>query len=255
MTDAMQPGDLGIGLDDLIRTVERLQPEGDEIARLQTAVLLSERLGELGDHLVGHFVDEARRVGASWRAIGDGLGVSKQAAQKRFVPTAGDVPQEGFLSRFTARAREALTAAREAARRLGRAQVGTEHLVAGLVADPQGLSAQAIAAQGVAAADVIAAVEATGAAGATASPEEPLPDHIPFAAESKKVLEAALREAFRRRHNYIGTEHLLIGLLADRRSAGARLLHDLGVTQRATSDWLDATLADLAARKGHPGPA
>jgi len=250
MTDATQPDDLGIGLDDLIGTVERLEPEGDEITRLQTAVLLSERLGELGDHLVGHFVDEARRVGASWRAIGDGLGVSKQAAQKRFVPTAGDVPEEGFLSRFTPRARETLTTAQATARRLGRPQVGTEHLVAGLVADSQGLSAQAIAAQGVTAVDVIAAVDAT----ATAAPAD-LPDHIPFAAESKKVLEAALREAFRRRHNYIGTEHLLVGVLADRRSAGARLLHSLGITQRATAEWLDATFADLAARKGRPAPS
>ena len=162
MTGALQPEDLGLGLDDLIAAVDRLQPESDEIARLQTAVLLSERLGELGDHLVGHFVDEARRVGASWRAIGDGLGVSKQAAQKRFVPTAGDVSQEGFLSRFTPRARDALTAARDTARRLGRAQVGTEHLVAGLIADSQGLSAQAIAAQGVAVAAVLAAVDADG---------------------------------------------------------------------------------------------
>jgi hypothetical protein len=251
---ATQPDDLGIGLDDLVGAVERLQPEGDEIARLQAAVLLSERLGELGDHLVGHFVDEARRVGASWRAIGDGLGVSKQAAQKRFVPTAGDVPQEGFLSRFTPRAREVLTTARDTARRLGRAQVGTEHLVAGLIADSRGLSAQAIAAQGVAAADVLAAVDATATSPEPGVTEEAA-EHVPFAAESKKVLENALREAFRRRHNYIGTEHLLLGLLADRRSTGARLLRELGVTQRATSEWLDAALADLAAHKGGPAPA
>jgi hypothetical protein len=248
VSDWIQPDELGIGLDDLIDAVERLQPEGDEIARLQTAVLLSERLGELGDHLVGHYVDEARRVGASWRAIGDGLGVSKQAAQKRFVPAAGEVPEEGFLSRFTLRAREALATAQATARRLGQAQVGTEHLVAGLVVDSQGLSAQAIAAQGVTAADVVAAVDATGN-----EPGDDLPDHVPFAVESKQVLAGALREAFRRRHNYIGTEHLLLGLLAHRRSAGARLLHELGVTQRATSEWLDATLADLAARKGQAG--
>jgi hypothetical protein len=259
MTGELEPADLGIGLDDLVDTVERLQPEGDEIARLQTAVVLSERLGELGDHLVGHFVDEARRVGASWRSIGDGLGVSKQAAQKRFVPTAGDVPEEGFLSRFTPRAREALTTASATARRLGQDQVRTEHLVAGLVVDGHGLSAQAIAAQGVTAEAVLAAVDATAtsseaATEGAAAPEAALAEHIPFAAESKKVLEGALREAFRRRHNYIGTEHLLIGLLADRRSTGARLLHDLGVTQRRTSEWLDATFADLAARKAHPEP-
>src|SRR5205085_9137895 len=145
----------------LVRTVEGLEPEADDIGRLQTAVVLSGRLGELGDELVGHFVDRARRTGASWREIGDGLGVSKQAAQKRFVSTTGEAEDSGgFLSRFTPRARDVLTVARDTARALGQAQVRTEHLAAGLVVDPDGLSARALAAQDVSAADVRTAVEA-----------------------------------------------------------------------------------------------
>ena len=245
----MEPADLGIDLDDLVRAVEGLQPVGDDVDRLRAAVGFAERLGELGDELVGHFVDRARRAGASWREIGDGLGVSKQAAQKRFVATTGgEEGDEGFLSRFTPRAKEVLTVARDTARSLEQAQVRTEHLVAGLVADPEGLSARAIAAQGVDAGAVQAAVEA-----AATTPKGPVPAHIPFAAEAKKVLEHALREAFSRRHNYIGTEHLLLGLLAERRSTGARLLRQLGVTQDVTAEWVDTALADLAAKKRSPG--
>src|SRR5437763_14464144 len=112
MSDAPQPPNLDVGLDDLIRVVRVAQPD-DELARLRTAVQLSERLDELGDHLVGHFVDEARGSGASWRAIGESMGVTKQAAQQRFVPSVGELPEEGFLSRFTPRARQVLTVARE----------------------------------------------------------------------------------------------------------------------------------------------
>jgi hypothetical protein len=240
----MEPVELGITVEDLIHAVEGIRPEGDEIARLQTAVVMSERLGQLGDRLVGHFVDQARQAGASWRAIGDGLGVTKQAAQKRFVSAGGETTEAGFLSRFTPRAREVLTVARDTARRLGQAQVRTEHLAVGLVADSDALAARAIAAQDVSAADVRAAVKT-----AAPPPEASLPAHIPFAAESKKVLEGALRDAFRREHNYIGTEHLLIGLLAERRSRGAKVLRQLGVTQDDTSEWLDRTLAELAAKK------
>src|SRR5437016_3163134 len=114
--------------------------------------------------------------------------------------------------------------------------------------DPEGLSARALAAQGLAAAEVRAAVDAASPAAA-----QSLPAHIPFAAEGKKVLENALREAFSRRHNYIGTEHLLLGLLAERRSAGAKLLRQLGASQEATAEWIDAALADLVARKRSPG--
>src|SRR5438093_4422391 len=172
----MGPAELGIELEGLVRTVEGLEPEADDIGRLKTAVVLSGRLGELGDQLVGHFVDRARRAGASWREIGDGLGVSKQAAQKRFVATAGgEGGDEGFLSRFTPRAKEVLTVARDRARELGQAQVRTEHLAAGLVADPDGLSAKAIAAQGVDRGAVTAAVTE-----AAPAPKDALPAHIPF---------------------------------------------------------------------------
>ena len=60
----------------------------EPLEQLTDAVLAAESLGEIADHLIGHFVDQARRSGASWTDIGKCMGVTKQAAQKRFVPKA-----------------------------------------------------------------------------------------------------------------------------------------------------------------------
>src|SRR5919112_2359846 len=95
-----------VRLDDLIQAITRVH--SDPLEQLSDAVLAGEHLGEVADHLIGHFVDQARRSGASWTEIGRSMGVSKQAAQKRFVPKAGDEPgdldPQGF-GRFTPRAR------------------------------------------------------------------------------------------------------------------------------------------------------
>lgn len=123
---------------------------------------MSDRLGELADHLIGHFVDQARKTGATWTDIGMSMGVTKQAAQKRFVPKFADI--EGPLgaapfSRFTDRARNVITAAQQEARSAGHDYLGTEHLVLGLLAEPEGLAARALAAQGITAEQVRAAVK------------------------------------------------------------------------------------------------
>src|SRR3954453_21151439 len=96
-----------VRLDDLIDGIKRAHP--DALDQLADAVLAADHLGEVADHLIGHFVDQARRSGASWTEIGQSMGVTKQAAQKRFVPKAGAEPaqldpNEGF-ARFTTRAR------------------------------------------------------------------------------------------------------------------------------------------------------
>src|SRR5512144_1003117 len=96
-----------VRLDDLIDAIKKVHP--DELEQLSSAVIAADHLGEVADHLIGHFVDQARRSGASWTDIGRSMGVTKQAAQKRFVPKdSPDVvildPAQGF-SRFTPRAR------------------------------------------------------------------------------------------------------------------------------------------------------
>src|SRR6185369_5309171 len=94
-----------VRLDDLISAITKNRPEA--LDRLSDAVLLADHLGELSDHLIGHFVDQARRSGASWTEIGRSMGVTKQAVQKRFV--GKPEPSQGF-ERFSVPARQAVLA-------------------------------------------------------------------------------------------------------------------------------------------------
>src|SRR6476659_7022830 len=107
-----------VRLDDLIATITQGHPEA--LGQLSAAVLTADHLGEVADHLIGHFVDQARRAGASWSEIGRSMGVTKQAAQKRFVPKEAPDSAEGF-SRFTPEARQVVVTAQEVARESGSA--------------------------------------------------------------------------------------------------------------------------------------
>jgi Clp amino terminal domain, pathogenicity island component len=215
-----------ISLDALIHHVQERNPDGDELARLSAAMDVSGRLTEDADALIGHFVDEARRAGASWTAIGERMGVTKQAAQKRFV-----APAPAF-KRFTERARRTLAAAEREARRLASTHVTPEHILIGLLTEPEGVAAKALAAQGVTLQAARETVEAARLATTAAAPAR-----MPFAPQSKKVLELALREALGLDHNHIGTEHLLLAIISEPEGVTANVLHALGVdTQRLRRD-------------------
>src|SRR6186713_1808098 len=123
-----------VRLDDLITLVKTRHPDGDALERLGDAVAVGEHLGDVADHLIGHFVDQARRSGASWTDIGACMGVTKQAVQKRFVPKADTTPMdpnEGF-ARFTPRARAAIVEAQTVARAAENVEITPEHLLLGL---------------------------------------------------------------------------------------------------------------------------
>ncbi len=139
---------VSVRLDDLIAAIKKAHSE--PLEQLQDAVIAGEHLGEVADHLIGHFVDQARRSGASWTDIGRKMGVTRQAAQKRFVPKEfSDLdPSQGF-SRFTPRARNVVMAAHSEARTAGAGEGLPEHLVLGLLHEPEGLAVKAVAAQGV----------------------------------------------------------------------------------------------------------
>src|SRR5213083_1316967 len=120
-----------IRLDDLIEAIKKVHT--DALDQLADAVLAAEHLGEVADHLIGHFVDQARRSGASWTDIGKSMGVTKQAAQKRFVPRAETTtldPSGGF-ERFTPRARNAVVAAQNAAHQANNREITPDHLILG----------------------------------------------------------------------------------------------------------------------------
>ncbi|WP_049578075.1 Clp protease N-terminal domain-containing protein [Streptomyces sp. SBT349] len=197
-----------VRLDDLIEAIKKVH--SDALDQLQDAVIAADHLGEVADHLIGHFVDQARRSGASWSDIGRAMGVTRQAAQKRFVAkgAVADIdPSEGF-SRFTPRAKNTLVAAHEEAKTAGNDQVGTAHLVLGLLGEPEGLAAVLIKGQDV-------SLDAVREAATAALPEaaDEVPALVPYDAAAKKALELTFRQALRMGHNYIGTEHLLLALL------------------------------------------
>ncbi|MDG4787277.1 Clp protease N-terminal domain-containing protein [Micromonospora sp. WMMD1102] len=250
---------LPVRLDDLIEYVRRQHPAGDPLDRVADAVLVGEYLGDLADHLIGHFVDQARRSGASWTEIGQSMGVSKQAVQKRFVTRRAeqdDAIPAGVLARFTDRARNVVTQAQAEARYAGSAEVGTEHLLLGILHEPAGLAGRAITALGVSAEQIRAGVPGTGPAPAPAAAgahptAEPVrsadgSDHLPFSAGAKQVRDRTFAEALRLGHNYVGTEHILLGLLATEDEPGARILVELGVTRPRAEEWIVDTLRKLS---------
>ncbi|MEO3927121.1 Clp protease N-terminal domain-containing protein [Micromonosporaceae bacterium B7E4] len=243
---------LPVRLDDLIEYVRRQHPSGDALERLTDAVLVGEYLGDLADHLIGHFVDQARRSGASWTDIGQSMGVSKQAVQKRFVTRRSDqdeqIPASAF-ARFTDRARNVVTQAQAEARDAGSAEVGTEHLLLGILHEPDGLAGRALTALGVSAEAIRAGVRAAEP-GVVAS-DDPVgqpeaAEHLPFSSGAKRVRDRTFAEALRLGHNYVGTEHLLLGLLAAPTEPGARILTGLGVTRDRAEEWIIDTLRDLS---------
>ena len=229
-----------VRLDDLIDAIEKVHP--DALDKLTDAVLVADHLGDVGDHLIGHFVDQARRSGASWTEIGRSMGVTKQAAQKRFVPKSDLDPSQGF-SRFTERARNVVVAAQHEARAAGNDEITTSHLVLGLLAEPQALAARAIADQGVRPEALRAAAVATLPPAAAEVPEL-----VPYDAGARKALELTFREALRLGHNYVGTEHLLLALLEAEGDDG--VLHRLGVDKSRAEAHLVTALARMAAERG-----
>jgi len=244
-----------VRLDELISYIKNT--EGTALDQVSAAVRISEHLGELADHVIGHFVDQARKTGASWTEIGQSMGVTKQAAQKRFVPKAsnwGDLLSGVFpsdpvkFSRFTDRAKRAVIAARQEAIRRQNDRVLPEHLILGMLHEQEGFAARAIAALGV---SPEAARAAIGAVLPAAMPDEVTPGHVPFDSRAMKVLELTLREALALGHNYIGTEHILLGLLEEEESLGGGTLADLGITKERVLAWLVPALEQMAAAKGH----
>ena len=234
-----------VRLDDLINAITAVHT--DTLEQLSSAVLAADHLGEVSDHLIGHFVDQARRSGASWTQIGQSMGVTKQAAQKRFVPkdTADAGPEQPF-SRYTQRARSVIVAAEKEARTAGNQQIGTEHLALALLTEPEALAARAIVAQDVS----LEAVRRTVTARLPEASADELPVHIPFGANGKKAVELTFREALRMGHNYIGTEHMLLALLE--LEDGDGVLTGLGLDKAATEA---NVVAAIGAISGAGGPA
>lgn len=229
-----------VRLDELINAIKTTSP--DVLHQLADAVLAAEHLDEISDHLIGHFVDQARRSGASWTDIGNSMGVTKQAAQKRFVPRAEFAtldPWQGFR-RFTPRARGAVVAAQNAAHEAANSEITPDHLLLGVLGDPAALATVLLHLQKV---DTAALGDATAARIAALPVVAAPPELIPFSGPARKALELTVREALRLGHNYVGTEHQLLALLELEDGDGP--LHRSGVDKGRVETDVIAALESL----------
>src|SRR6266849_1188369 len=128
-----------------------------------------------------------------------------------------------MFERFTDRARRVVVLAQEEARMLNHNYIGTEHILLGLIHEGEGVAAKALESLGVSQEAVRRQVEEIIGQG-----ERAPSGHIPFTPRAKKVLELALREALQLGHNYIGTEHILLGLIREGEGVAAQVLIKLG---------------------------
>ncbi len=253
-------------LQELIETVRQDSSSDQPLDQLVAAAAAAAELEETTDALLGYFVDRCRRDGRSWNEISAALGVTKQAVHKRFASAiathmAAATPAPTF-ERFTNRARRVMAGSSQAALSLGDDFVGTEHLLLALFIEPDGIAGRALAAMGVSEEGVRAAILAAGdrtagqaepAATGTAAAGTPAPGtpvagapaagtRPPFSGPAKLALKDALAIALELGHNYIGTEHLLLGLYRNEDSLATRILTQAGAMESTARAHVTAML-------------
>ena len=230
-------------LQELIAQAERQTLSDDPLGRVAAARDLCAEIVVLGDQVVDHFVDAARREGCSWAQIGSVLGVSRQGAQQRYGGLLRRVPLVGRrgpspVTRFGPDARRAVVEAQAAARAMSHGHVDTEHLLLGLLStEPDAKGMAVLTACGLDRDDVEHEITAIVGRG-TEAPGR----HIPFSPGAKKALELSLREALTLRAERIGTEHLLLALVRERRGVAAQVLSEHGIDR----DRVRVTMRSLA---------
>jgi ATP-dependent Clp protease ATP-binding subunit ClpC len=148
-----------------------------------------------------------------------------------------------MFERFTERARQVVVLAQEEARLLRHNYIGTEHLLLGLLREEEGLAARVLVGLDLSTDDVRAQVERIVGQG-----DEVAAGQIPFTPRAKKVLELSLREALSLSHNYIGTEHILLGLAREGDGVAARILLQFGVDANKIRDEVSKLLGTLPPR-------
>jgi len=157
-----------------------------------------------------------------------------------------------MFERFTDRARRVVVLAQEEARMLNHNYIGTEHILLGLIHEGEGVAAKALEALGISLEGVRAQVEEIIGQGQQAPS-----GHIPFTPRAKKVLELSLREALQLGHNYIGTEHILLGLIREGEGVAAQVLVKLGADLNRVRQQVIQLLSGYQGKESAPsgGPA
>jgi len=143
-----------------------------------------------------------------------------------------------MFERFSEKARQVILLSQKEARTRDHDHIGTEHILLGLIHEGQGTGVKALVTLGVSPDTVRERVDEIIGRGE----QPPGSAHIPFTAQAKKVLELALRETLNLGHNYIGTEHILLGLIRERDGVAAQVLGDLGVDYDRTREQVTTLL-------------
>jgi hypothetical protein len=227
---------LNVNLQELIDQIEADLPVVDAVTKVGEARLRGRTLTDLGDQLVDHYVHAARAEGASWSQIGEALGVSKQAAQQRRA--------DAQLERYTGRARHVLVLAQDRARTLKHAEIGTHHLLLGILGEPDGIAGQVLLILSGSLDRISSAVHERYPAG-----DAKAAGHLPLTEPAKRVLGESVEAALELGHNYVGTEHQLLALLRLADDPTARLLNELGVEHDRARDAVVEALAAYRSAK------
>src|SRR5213080_1162527 len=154
-----------------------------------------------------------------------------------------------MFERFTDRARRVVVLAQEEARMLNHNYIGTEHILLGLIHEGEGVAAKALESLGISLEAVRSQVEEIIGQGQAAPT-----GHIPFTPRAKKVLELSLREALQLGHNYIGTEHILLGLIREGEGVAAQVLQKLGADLNRVRQQVIQLLSGYTGGKGEGQP-
>jgi ATP-dependent Clp protease ATP-binding subunit ClpC len=150
-----------------------------------------------------------------------------------------------MFERFSDRARRVVVAAQQEARALGHDYIGTEHLLLGLISEGGGVAAKALESLGIDGEGLrerVVAIVGTG--------QHTITTHIPFTPRAKQVLRLSLGEALRFGHNYIGTEHVLLGLIQEKDGVAGQVLADAGADLERVRAEVVRLLAEYRRRTG-----
>ena len=207
-----------ISLEALVKQVDAAAPQGSALRKLSLAVIGSRELTKAADDLVGHYVEEARAAGESWADIGAAMGVSKQAAQQRAQARSEEAEHDDDLGEYAPDVAAAVRTARERAVEHRHWYVGTEHLLVGLLAQPDGRLADVT---GLTADEAMqAALEIVGEGTADVARPPAL------TARATKVMQIAEREARRSGDDTVQPAHVLLALVREGRGVAAQVLEE-----------------------------
>jgi hypothetical protein len=231
----------GPDLQQLITTIKTDAGSEDELEQLATAATTINDMTSTSDAALGFFVDRARGAGKSWVEISAVLGVSKQAAHKRFADSWTARPA---FERYTQRARSVVQAAEDIARARNHNFVGTEHLLLGMYKEPGAIAAKVLVNHGITEESVLQAVDAKSPAAEPAPSTEAKDLDVedpPWTRRAAHVLQGAVGEALTLGHNYVGTEHLLLAFYRDQAGIATKILLEQGLDESAA--WADIRAA------------